>query len=131
MNDKPLFYYTIQSLRVDSDRSADPIDYRDYGPRRAVGQTLVAFLRAHLNAKIAPAGEKGYQDRPGMPGEGMNWLPKEGVIVAYRPTRETLERWSRVAWLTIDAFPGEITPHEEILRPESLAQRIRERLARR
>jgi len=126
----PPFAYTIDALRVDNDFSADPIDYKAYSEQQVVGRELVAFLKAHLDSRIAPKGEKGIQRRPGQKAEGMIWDLEQGVVVAHRPTKADLERWSRTRWLTIDIY-GRITPHEEREDPETLARKLLDRLGRR
>jgi len=130
--DRPPFYFTIDALRVDGDLSADPLDYRRRPKAQVIGQELVAFLTGHLASELAPRGEKGHQERPGEPASGMTWQLDHGVTVAHRPSRETLEFWSRVEWLTIDVCGrGEITPHEGSVDLEALARDFRVRGQRR
>lgn len=87
----PPFYYTIQSLRVDGDRSADPRDYADLAPESPVGLELIGFLIGHLDTAY----------RPGREREPMEFLTPGGVLLQYRPTRLDLERWAKVKEIRI------------------------------
>lgn len=78
--------YTIRSLRVDGDHSADPARYRRR--RGAVGRTLVAFLDAHLSKGLASR-------RP------VSWPVPEGLIVAYNPTVTALRFWAGVRQIAV------------------------------
>lgn len=126
----PPFAYTIDALRVDGEWSADPADYKTWGEHQVIGQTLTAFLKAHLDPKLAPKGEKGHQPRPGQPAEGMTWDLENGVVVVHRPKKADLKKWSRVSFVTLDVY-GNLTPYEGPTDPVTLARMILDRLARR
>ena len=118
--DRPPFAYTIDALRVDGHLSADPYDYKKWSDKQVIGQELVAFLVGHLSSELSPKGEKGRPTRIGARGPGMSWALDHGVVIARRPTKLDLERWSRVDWVTIDIY-GNIRPHEVPLNPINFA----------
>jgi len=90
------FYYTITSLRVDGDYSADPADYAHLSMDAPVGDGLYAYLEAHLSAKLTPKGFR-RQPRPGVKALGMSWDMDNSFLLAPRPTRRVLEFWGRVS----------------------------------
>jgi len=79
----PPFYWTIQSLRVDGDASADARDYAHVPEGRPVGLALHAFLVGHLSKKLSPA-------------KALTLVPQFAVEVQPHPTRADLRRWASV-----------------------------------
>lgn len=108
--DEP-FYYTIDALRVDGDKSADPADYVDWPKDAPVGSALHGFLRAHLAPDLAPPGYAP-QPRPGVRRQPMTWPVEHGMVLALDPTRADLERWSRVGAVALTC--GYVTAVQEI-----------------
>jgi len=88
-------WYTLDSLRVDGDASADPADYADLPDDQPVGIALYGFARVHLAPDLAPPGYAP-QPRPGAPRLPMSWPQQEAILLALRPTRKDLEQWASV-----------------------------------
>jgi len=82
--------YTLRSLRVDGDHSADPTHHR--GRRGAIGRTLVAFLDAHLAPSLSPRGHRR---------AGLSWPVPEGLVVVYNPTVADLAFWAGVHRISV------------------------------
>lgn len=95
------FYYTIQSLRVDGNLSADPADYAELPPDVPVGSELHAFLEAWLSSNLLPA-----DARPADGSPRVTWPVEHSYLVATNPTRRDLERWSKVKRLHIGCRGG-------------------------
>ena len=76
-----------------------------------VGDGLYVFLRARLPASLTPKGLR-FQPLPGRPARGLSWDVDNSYLVATRPTRKTLEKWSRARALRIGCG-GRILVHFE------------------
>jgi hypothetical protein len=88
-------WYTLDSLRVDGDASADPADYADLTDDQPVGIALYGFARVHLAPDLAPPGYAP-QPRPGAPRLPMSWPQQNAILLALRPTKIDLEQWASV-----------------------------------
>ena len=95
------FYYTIQSLRVDGNLSADPDDYTELASDAPVGAELHAFLDAWLSTNLLPVAA-----RPADGSPRITWPVDHSYLLQTNPTRRDLERWSKVRRLRIGCSGG-------------------------
>jgi hypothetical protein len=104
----PRFYYTIQSMRVDGDYSADARDYADRDPDQPVGEVLIGWLWGHLDPSLSPLLHRERGQAP----EGMRFRVEEGVVLQFRPTPRDLARWAKVEVVNVscDTLRADGTP---------------------
>lgn len=84
------FYWTIERLSVDG-YDGDVRRWKNYRRDEVLGAGLYAVLRAHLRARMLPKGQRA------QPIE--TWVVPRAILLQREPTREDLERWSRVGRL--------------------------------
>jgi hypothetical protein len=83
------FFYTIESLRVDGNLSANPGDYQGVRRNKRLGRELHAFLRANMPGKLIKGKRK---TTP----KDKTWLLPHSYVVAFNPTVKDLQFWSGV-----------------------------------